>query len=105
MPETSACEARVALRRIALVDGKFEAFATPEQLKEGGFDLVVAGTKEGIMMVEAGADEVPEEQVIEALAWAQEAIQPAVELQLQLCEKVGIISQEYELTLPDEAIQ
>jgi polyribonucleotide nucleotidyltransferase len=98
-------EGPVAGLRIGLVDGKFTAFTTHEQLKEGGLDLVVAGTKDGIMMVEAGADEVSEEQVADALAWAQETIQPAIKLQQELCDKVGIKSQEYELTLPDESIQ
>jgi polyribonucleotide nucleotidyltransferase len=98
-------EGPVAGLRIGLVDGKFAAFTTAEQLKEGGLDLVVAGTKEGIMMVEAGADEVTEEKVIEALAWAQEALQPAIDLQMELCEKVGVTAQEYELSLPDESIQ
>jgi len=95
----------VAGLRIGLVDDEFVAFATPEQLKEGGLDLVVAGTKDGIMMVEAGADEVSEEKIVEALAWAQEAFQPAIALQTELCEKVGVIAQEYALSLPDEAIQ
>jgi polyribonucleotide nucleotidyltransferase len=98
-------EGPVAGLRIGLVDGKFEAFTAPEQLKEGGLDLVVAGTKEGIMMVEAGADEVTEEHVADALAWAHEAIQPAIDLQMELCEKVGVNKQDYELTLPDETIR
>jgi len=98
-------EGPVAGLRIGLVDGKFTAFASAEELKSGGLDLVVAGTKEGIMMVEAGADEVTEEQVVDALAFAQEQIQPAIALQLELAEKVGVNKQEYELTLPDEAIQ
>lgn len=98
-------EGPVSGLRIGLVDGEFMAFTTADQLKEGGLDLVVAGTKDGIMMVEAGADEITEEQIADALAWAQEAIQPAIALQMELCEKVGVIAQEYELTLPDEAIQ
>jgi polyribonucleotide nucleotidyltransferase len=98
-------EGPVAGLRIGLVDGKFTAFATADQLKEGGLDLVVAGTKAGIMMVEAGADEVTEEQVAEALAWAHEVMQPAIDLQMELAEKIGVNKQEYELTLPDEAIQ
>jgi polyribonucleotide nucleotidyltransferase len=98
-------EGPVAGLRIGLVDDKFQAFTTPEQLKEGGLDLVVAGTKAGIMMVEAGADEVTEERVADALAWAHEAIQPAIDLQMQLCEKVGVNKQEYELTLPNADIQ
>lgn len=98
-------EGPVAGLRIGLKDGKFQAFLSHDELKEGGLDLVVAGTKQGIMMVEAGADEVPEEQVIDALAFAQEQIQPAIDLQMQLCEKVGVKAQEYELSLPDESIQ
>src|SRR5206468_7575336 len=56
-------EGPVAGVRVGLVDGKFQAFATPENLNEGDLDLVVAGTKEGVMMVEAGASEVTETQV------------------------------------------
>lgn len=98
-------EGPVAGVRLALVDGKLTAFATPEQLDTGGLDLVVAGTSEGIMMVEAGASEIPEEQVIEALAFAQEAIQPAIALQKELADKIGVTAQEYDLVLPDEDIQ
>lgn len=98
-------EGPVAGVRLAMVDGKVTAFATPEQLNDGPLDLVVAGTKDGIMMVEAGASEVPEEQVIEGLAFALEAIQPAVELQNELVKKVGVKPMEYTLVLPDQDIQ
>ncbi len=94
----------VAGVRIGLVDGKLTAFASPEQLKDGPLDLVVAGTKDGIMMVEAGADEVTEEQVAEALEFAYAAIQPAITLQQQLVEKVGVKVQEFELVMPDDDI-
>lgn len=95
----------VAGLRLALVDGKITPFATPEQLRDGELDLVVAGTSEGIMMVEAGASEVTEEQIAEALEFAQDAIQPAIALQKELAKKVGVTKQEYELLLPDETIQ
>lgn len=91
--------------RIGTVDDQFQAFLSPEQIKDSLLDLVVAGTKDGIMMVEAGANEVAEEQVADALAWAHEAMQPAIALQMQLCDKVGVNVQEYDLTLPDEAVQ
>jgi polyribonucleotide nucleotidyltransferase len=94
----------VAGVRVGHVDGKLKAFATAEQLSEG-LDLVVAGTKDGIMMVEAGANEVSEEQVVEALEFAQKAIQPAIKLQQELVAKVGVTAQEYKLILPDEDIQ
>ncbi len=98
-------EGPVAGVRVALVDGKYQAFATTEQLDDGDIDLVAAGTENAIMMVEAGANEVSEKQVVEALKFAQEAIQPAIKLQQELVEKVGVEKQEYELSLPDEAIQ
>lgn len=95
----------VAGLRIGLVDGKLKAFASPEELAVGPLDLVVAGTAEGIMMVEAGAREVTEEQIVEALEFAHSAIQPAVALQKQLADKVGVKPQQYELVLPDSSIQ
>ncbi len=95
----------VAGLRVGLVDGQFTAFATPQQLDEGDLDLVVAGTKDGVMMVEAGASEVTEEQVADAIAFAFETMQPAIALQAELVAKVGVSKQEYTLELPDEAIQ
>ncbi|HUY85142.1 MAG TPA: polyribonucleotide nucleotidyltransferase [Candidatus Dormibacteraeota bacterium] len=86
-------------------DGKLEAFLPSEQLDAGGLDLVVAGTKDGVMMVEAGASEVSEAQVAEAIEFAFTAMQPAIKLQEQLIEKIGVTKQEYELKLPDENIQ
>jgi polyribonucleotide nucleotidyltransferase len=95
----------VAGLRLALVEGKVTAFATPEQLNDGPLDLVVAGTADGVMMVEAGASEVTEEQIAEAIEFAQQAIQPAIALQKELAEKIGVTKQEYELLLPNEDIQ
>lgn len=86
-------------------DKKLAAFLSMEQLDEGGLDLVVAGTKDAIMMVEAGADEVTEEEIAKALAFAQETMQPAIALQEELVKKLAIKKQEYELDLPDESIQ
>ncbi len=98
-------EGPVAGVRVGLVNGKPQAFASPEQLKEGGLDLVVAGTKDGVMMVEAGADEVPEETVVEAMEYAHKIIQPAIALQNELVKKVGVTPQEYTLLKPDADVQ
>ena len=95
----------VASVRVGMVDGKPVAFASAQQLDEGELDLVVAGTKHGVMMVEAGASEASESTVIAAMEYAQKAIQPAIELQLELAKKIGVTPQEYQLILPDEAIQ
>jgi polyribonucleotide nucleotidyltransferase len=98
-------EGPVAGLRVGLVDGKPKAFLSLEEGGKNELDLVVAGTADGIMMVEAGASEISEETVVEALAWAQEAIQPAIQLQKQLIEKVGVMPMAYELSLPNEGIQ
>ncbi|HEY5550096.1 MAG TPA: polyribonucleotide nucleotidyltransferase [Candidatus Saccharimonadales bacterium] len=98
-------EGPVAGVRVGLKDSQPQAFLTPQELEEGGLDLVVAGTKDAIMMVEAGAREVSEAQIVAALGYAHKVIQPAVDLQTELAQKVGVTSQEYELLLPDEKIQ
>jgi polyribonucleotide nucleotidyltransferase len=98
-------EGPVAGVRVGLVDGKPQAFASAEQLENGELDLVVAGTKEAIMMVEAGAREVSEAQVAEGLEYGHKAIQPAIDLQNELVKKIGVTPQEYALILPDPKIQ
>ncbi len=95
----------VAGLRVAQVNGEFKAFATPEERAASDLDLVVAGIASGITMVEAGANEVSEGLVADALAWAHEALQPAIALQKQLVEKVGVQPLAYELVLPEEGFQ
>ena len=86
-------------------DGKLSAFLSAEELKNNKLDLVVAGTEGAIMMVEAGANEVTEEEVVAALQFAEEQMQPAIALQRELIEKIGVTKQEYELIKPSEDIQ
>jgi len=95
----------VAGLRVARVNGEFKAFATLEERDESDLDLVVAGIESGITMVEAGANEVSEDMVADALAWAHEQLQPAIALQKELVEKVGVEPLAYELVLPDNGIQ
>ena len=97
-------EGPVAGVRIGLEDGKPKAFLSSKAYEEGELDLVVAGTKDAIMMVEAGASEVSEDTIVEALAYGHKAIQPAIELQNELVKKIGTTPQEYELVLPAEDI-
>ncbi|MDB5166089.1 MAG: hypothetical protein JWM37_161 [Candidatus Saccharibacteria bacterium] len=86
-------------------DGKLAAFLPAEQLEKGGLDLVVAGTADGIMMVEAGASEVTEEAIVEALEFAQAALQPAIAVQKELVEKMSVVALPYELVKPNDEIQ
>ncbi|MDO4978549.1 MAG: polyribonucleotide nucleotidyltransferase [Candidatus Saccharibacteria bacterium] len=95
----------VAGLRIGRVNGEFKAFLTPEERAESDLDLVVAVKDEKVVMVEAGANEVPEDVIIEAMRWAVKEAQPALELQRELREKLGVVEKEFSLILPDEEIQ
>ena len=64
--------------RVGLVDGQYVVNPTFEQRKDSKLDLIVAGSKDGLVMVEAGAKEVTEEQVVEALDTAHAAIKQIV---------------------------
>lgn len=86
-------------------DNSYGAFASAGELQDGKLDLVVAGTEDAIMMVEAGAREASEEEVAGALEYAHNAIQPAIALQKELIKKVGVEEQSYELVVPEEKIQ
>lgn len=95
----------IAGLRIGRVNGEYKAFLSPEEREASDLDLVVAGKDSGITMVEAGANEVPEDVIIGGLEWGLKMIQPAIKLQNELREKVGVVEQEYTLVLPDEAVQ
>lgn len=95
----------IAGLRIGRVNGEYQAFLNTEQRDASDLDLVVAGKDSGITMVEAGANEVSEETIIGGLEWALKMIQPAIALQNELREKVGVVEREYSLIVPDEAVQ
>ena len=92
----------VAGVRIGLIDGKLVAYPTEEQLNNSQLDLVVAGTRDAIMMVEAGAKEVSEETMIAAIELAHKSIQPVIKLQEQLAEELKVAEKPYELNLVDK---
>lgn len=94
----------VAGLRVGLVNGEYKAFLSPEEREQSDLDFVVAGIESGVTMVEAGAKEVSEDVIVGALDWAFKNIQPAIKLQKELAEKVGVESLPYELILPNEDI-
>ena len=95
----------IAGLRIGRVNGEYKAFLSPEEREASDLDLVVAGKDSGITMVEAGANEVPEDVIIDGMAWGLEQLQPAIKLQNELREKVGVVEQEYTLMLPSEEVK
>lgn len=93
----------VAGVRVGMTEsGEYRAFMSAADLDASKLDLVVAASPGGVMMVEAGASEATEEEVVKALEFAEEAIKPALALQKELADKIGVKATEYELILPDE---
>lgn len=80
----------VAAVRVAEVDGQLVLNPTYDQMVNATLDLVVAGTKSDINMVEAGANELPEDRMIEALQFAHDAIRKAIEAQEQFISRCAV---------------
>src|SRR3954452_2479689 len=91
-----------AVRIGKLEGGDFVVNPTDEQLLTADMDLVVAGTDEAILMVEAGANEVSEAEILDALDIAQSAIKKLTAAQRELAEKAGKPKLEIEAPKVDE---
>jgi polyribonucleotide nucleotidyltransferase len=89
----------VAGVRVGRVDGKFIANPTYEQRQASDLDLVVAGTSSAIMMVEAGATEVTEDIMLQAIEFGHQSLQPAIQLQLDMVKALNV--QPMEFTIPE----
>jgi len=90
--------------RIGKIDGNFVVNPNEEDLLDNtDLDLIVAGTDEAILMVEAGANEIPEAEILDALDIAHDAIKKIVALQRDLAERVGKPKTEVQaLTVPED---
>jgi polyribonucleotide nucleotidyltransferase len=75
--------------RVGRVDGQFVLNPTKTQLLKSDIDLVVAGTSDAIVMVEGGADNVPESEILDALYYGHRELQNIIAMQEELRAKVG----------------
>lgn len=75
--------------RVGLIDDELVINPTADELEESRLDLRVAGTADAILMVESGAHEVTESQIIEAIRFGHEAMQPLIALQARMADEVG----------------
>ncbi|MEV2279851.1 polyribonucleotide nucleotidyltransferase [Paenibacillus larvae] len=89
---------------VGRIDGEFVINLTTEQAAKSDIHLTVAGTKDAIMMVEAGAAEVPEEVMLEAIMFGHEQIKKIVAVQEQFVEEAGVPKMEVQLHQVDEEI-
>lgn len=97
-------EGPVAGIRIAQIDGKLVPFPTNSEQESSTLNLTVAGTKDAIMMVEAGAQEVSEDTMLEALQLSIDSWRPVIELQEQMVKEMGVQPQKYDLFKADEEL-
>ena len=96
----------VAAVKVGRVNGEFIINPTVEQAEVSDIDLTVAGTKEAINMVEAGAREVSEEDMLEALMFGHEAVKELIKFEEEIIAEVGAEKMEYEhLEISDELRQ
>lgn len=92
--------------RVGLIDDKFVVNPSYEQTENGSkLDLIVAGTKDKIIMAEAGAKEVDEETIMKAIEFAQKSLQPTIEIQEKMMKAIAKQDRkEHELALPNEKL-
>ncbi len=89
--------------KIGMVDGKFIINPTEEESKHSVMDVTVSGTKDAVMMVEAGAKEVSEKVMLDAIMFAHEEIKKQVAFQEKIVKELGIKKAQIEYeTIPEE---
>lgn len=80
----------MAAVRVGLVGDDFIINPTYREIEAGDLDLVVAGSPYGVIMVEAGANQLPEQDIIEAIDFGYEAVQDLIKAQRELLDQLGI---------------
>ncbi len=75
--------------RIGRIDGEFIINPTFEEMEDSHLDLRVAATRDAILMVESGSDEITEDVIAEAISYAHEAIQPLIDVQEKMAAEIG----------------
>ena len=86
----------VAAVKVGRINGEFIINPTVEQAEESDIDLTVAGTRDAINMVEAGAREASEDDMLEALMFGHEAIKKLIAFEEEVIKEIGLPTMEYE---------
>jgi polyribonucleotide nucleotidyltransferase len=90
--------------RVGRVNGKLIANPTHEEIKQSDIEIIVAASRDAIVMVEGECSEISEEEFMEALAFGQEAVQGVLELMEKMREAVGLPKWDYEKVEPPEGM-
>jgi len=94
----------IACVRVGRVNGHFRANPTREELQQSDINLIVAGSKDAVVMVEGGGHFVQEEDMLEAIFFGHSALQPIIDLQINLRDAVGKEKRSFPVSEIDEAL-
>ncbi|MCX5678504.1 MAG: polyribonucleotide nucleotidyltransferase [Candidatus Omnitrophica bacterium] len=92
--------------RVGRIDGKFIINPTFEELETSDLDIIVAGTRSSVIMIEAGAKELSEEVMADAIAFAHKELQPIIDLQEKMARELKTKKREYTVSkVADELLK
>jgi len=94
----------IAGAKVGRIDGEFVLNPTHEEIELSDIDLFVAGSQDAIIMVEGSAKEAKEEEILEAILFGHQSLQPVINLQKQMKAALGLTPKEFELQKPEEII-
>lgn len=97
----SAVNHRVGVCRVGRVNGQFVIHPTYAEVEQGDLEVVVASTKDGVIMVESAAKEVPEEVIVEAMRFGESQGRQTIALQEELIAACGVKKEPYVSPEPD----
>lgn len=95
----------IAAVRVGLIDGEFVVDPLITEMENSSLDLRIAAKRDAIIMVEAGANEVDEETIAEALEFGHQAVMPLLDLQEEMRAALGKEKREVELLQPDPELE
>ncbi|WP_027714075.1 polyribonucleotide nucleotidyltransferase [Desulfuromonas sp. TF] len=95
----------IAAVRVGRVGGQLIANPTLQQMTESDIEIVVSGSRDAVMMVEGEADLVSEDEMLEAIFFGHQSLQPLIDLQLKLQEMVGKAKREFRAPEVDAALE
>ncbi|WP_322794092.1 polyribonucleotide nucleotidyltransferase, partial [Bellilinea sp.] len=90
--------------RVGRIHGEFIVNPTFDQKEQSDLDLRIAGTREAILMVECGADIIPEDVMVEALMFGHRALQPLIDVQEKMAAEIGKPKREVTIETIDESL-
>jgi polyribonucleotide nucleotidyltransferase len=95
----------IAAVRVGRVDGKFIANPTLQQMENSDLDITVAGSSDAVMMVEGEGELLSEDEMLEAIFFGHESLQPLIDLQIKLRDLVGQAKREFEVPETDATLE